>query len=65
MTYYPKPAWAVRQLLRASGLVEDVCEHGCGHPNVACLQEIDPEGKTILGYHGCDGCCSKDVDNND
>lgn len=57
---YPKPAWAVGQLQReVTGLVEDICEHGMGHPNRAWLDHNDPEDKRKLGVHGCDGCCIK------
>ena len=54
---YPKPDWAVQQIVRSSGLVEDVCAHGVGHPNEAWLKIHDPDGKLGLGIHGCDGCC--------
>ena len=31
---YPIPDWASHQIIRASGLIEDVCrDHNCGHPN--------------------------------
>lgn len=55
---YPKPDWAVKQIVRASGLVEDVCKHGLGHPNAAWMKLHDPDGEKGLGIHGCDGCCS-------
>lgn len=54
---YPIPDWAVGQLERETGLIEDVCEHGVGHPNATWLEKND--GKRKLGVHGCDGCCSK------
>jgi hypothetical protein len=54
---YSKPDWAVEQVTRVSGLVEDVCKHGVGHPNVECVKDIDPDGKRGLSVHGCDGCC--------
>ena len=50
---YKKPLWAVRQVTRETGLVEDVCEHGVGHPNVAFLRA----NKDFVGVHGCCGCC--------
>ena len=56
---YPRPPWAVRQLVRETGLLEDVCEHGVGHPNRAWLAEYDPHGERRWGVHGCDGCCSR------
>lgn len=54
---YPAASWAVRQVLRASGLVEDICKHGVGHPNRTWLRKHDPYGKKGFGVHGCDGCC--------
>lgn len=54
---YPKPDWAVSQFVRASGLIEDVCEHGIGHPNAGYLKIHDPDGEKSLGIHGCDLCC--------
>lgn len=54
------PSWAISQLVRASGLVEDVCEHGVGHPNKEWLAKYDPDGKLMLAIHGCDGCCRDD-----
>ena len=54
---YPPPTWAVQQTNRQSGLVEDICEHGVGHPNRHWIAEHDPDGKRALGVHGCDGCC--------
>ena len=56
---YDKPSWATQQVTRASGLVEDKCEHGVGHPNVEWLKTHDPTGSGAYGVHGCDGCCSK------
>lgn len=54
---YEKPDWAVKQITRASGLVEDICEHGVGHPNQEWLDKHDPSRKTGISIHGCDGCC--------
>lgn len=58
---YPKPDWAVEQIVRASGLVEDICECGCGHPNLEYSRRWDPDGSLCLGIHGCceNSCCSK------
>lgn len=52
-----KPDWAVDQVTRASGLIEDICEHGVGHPNGAWMEKFDPGGHRGWGIHGCDGCC--------
>ena len=57
-TQYKKPVWAVDQIIRASGLVEDICVHGVGHPNKEWLEGNDPDGKKSWAVHGCDGCCS-------
>lgn len=55
---YPKPWWALYQVTRTSGVVEDVCEHGCGHPNADYLKDnTEKVQKERLGIHGCCGCC--------
>ena len=54
---YRKPGWAVGQVTRLSGLLEDTCEHGVGHPNSDWLK-AHPKLRH-LSIHGCDGCCSK------
>jgi hypothetical protein len=53
---YKKPKWAVSQNVRMSGLVEDICVHGVGHPNEQWIAEHPGSDRLI---HGCDGCCSK------
>ena len=62
---YKKPHWAIAQIVRETGLVEDLCEHGCGHPNTEWLQENDPDGKKRLSVHGCCGCCWRTNDDPD
>lgn len=57
---YPMPAWAEYQVIRESGLVENVCEHGVGHPNAAWLKAH--ASRPHLGVHGRDGCCAKKGD---
>jgi hypothetical protein len=52
---YQKPEWAVGQVTRLSGLVEDTCKHGVGHPNSKWLADHPKLGH--LSIHGCDGCC--------
>ena len=56
---YTKPVWCVKQIVRgdsfAYGLVEDLCEHGIGHPNSEWLVNKAKH----WGIHGCDGCCSE------
>lgn len=54
---YKKAPWAVQQVVRASGVVEDICSHGVGHPNQEWVKENDAKGERALGIHGCDGCC--------
>lgn len=49
------PTWAVQQITRLGGLVEDICEHGVGHPNKEYLKQHKQQG---CGIHGCDGCCN-------
>lgn len=46
-----------RELVRADGRVERVCEHGVGHPigHMTAWQ-------TWMGVHGCDGCCANWTD---
>jgi len=54
---YLKPDWATHQVVRSSGLVEDICEHGIGHPNAEYLRINDPNGELGFACHGCDLCC--------
>lgn len=62
MKQYKKPDWAIKQIFR-DGMVEDICEHGVGHPNEKWYREmIKKHGKEEgqwYGVHGCDGCCCK------
>jgi len=61
-TLYPRPPWAVKQIVRASGLVEDISESGCGHPNAHWLKLHDPIGERGYSIHGCDGaCCAEKI----
>lgn len=57
MIKYKMPNWAVDQVVRISGLVEDICEHGIGHPNREFLDKHPEMAKKGYGIHGCDGCC--------
>lgn len=61
MNLYRKPEWAVRQIIREDGLVEDLCKHNIGHPNLDWLRENDPDGEFKYSIHGCDGCCDKHI----
>ena len=59
---YPIPDWASHQIIRVSGLIEDVCrDHKCGHPNENWLKIHDPDGSKGYAIHGCcEGlCCQK------
>lgn len=51
---WPTAKWAVNQIFRDNGVVEDLCEHGVGHPNRAWLEKYPSPHN---GIHGCDGCC--------
>lgn len=53
---YSKPSWAVAQTVRETGLLEDICKHGVGHPNEDWLMDHHENHWAI---HGCDGCCCK------
>ena len=60
---YPLPPWASHQILRASGMIEDICkDNSIGHPNKAWLKVHDLDGSKMLGVHGCDGCCCRGDD---
>lgn len=46
------------QVVRSSTLIEDICEHGVGHPNPDSAAYLNWRDKTEhWGTHGCDGCC--------
>lgn len=53
--------WPV--ILRASALIERVCEHGTGHPDPDSAwwknKQMGHEPGT-WETHGCDGCCHED-----
>ncbi len=57
-----RPKWAVGQVWRETGLLEDTCEHGIGHPNLDWLRNNDPYDRKYWSIHGCDGCCKSDKD---
>ena len=52
---YKKPKWAKTQIIRETGLVEDICKCGVGHPN----REFLKKNEDYSGIHGCCGCCHK------
>ena len=53
--------WSVSR--RETGLIEHICKHGIGHPNVGSMARLDylygPGSAGTWGVHGCDGCCSE------
>lgn len=53
-----KPDWAVDQIRRETGLIEDICECGVGHPNKDFMASCKKEDLRWIGVHGCCGCCS-------
>lgn len=61
MGKYPRPEWAVRQILRMSGIVEDVSKKSCGHPNRGWLSIHDADGDHTHSVHGCTGECLNDT----
>lgn len=55
---YEAPEWSIQQIRRASGLIEDICNCGVGHPNRAFLDTVkDAKRREVLSVHGCCGCC--------
>lgn len=45
-----------------SGIIEEVCEHGIGHPTKESAKKLAKKmGHSIKVWmtHGCDGCCKK------
>lgn len=56
----PPLSWG--KLRRSTGLVEYVCEHGCGHPDYASAKELAVKYKSSISTwltHGCCGCCAR------
>jgi len=50
-------------IMRETGLMEFICEHGVGHPAVSSAKFKDEQHKHEPGtwsIHGCDGCCHED-----
>jgi hypothetical protein len=61
MKTYKKPSWAINQTVRETGLVEDVCKHGIGHPNEEFLEGLSVMRRNNFRIHGCCGCCCDDM----
>lgn len=56
---WPQPEWAVGQVIRQSGIVENICEHGVGHPHRDWLRQVGNSGDE---RHLCDSCCREEPD---
>lgn len=67
-----KPAWAIQQIVRETGLIENICCHNIGHPDPDSAKRIalfhkeweqghctKQEAISAWRVHGCDGCCSE------
>lgn len=54
-----QPEWAITQTIRHDrhNMVEDICKHGCGHPNMYWMAK---NHKKDPGIHGCCGCCQSE-----
>jgi len=57
----PMPSWAIKQIVRESGLIENVCIHNIGHPHPNSVKYLADMGMTGFEIHSCDGCCCKEV----
>ena len=51
-----KKPWQ-QTIRRGSGLIENICEHGTGHPAAASVHWARINGNESMGVHGCCGCC--------
>ncbi len=50
---------------RETGLLEQFCEHGIGHPTLASAKEVARRyGHPVETWltHGCDGCCQSGME---
>jgi len=52
-----EPGPWVSTIRRETGLVENVCKCGVGHPAHASIHWLELHGKAGHGTHGCCGCC--------
>lgn len=52
---WKKPKWAIQQIFRDNGVIEDICEHEIGHPNKEWLDKYPSPHNSL---HFCDGCCT-------
>lgn len=47
-------------VVRASTLIERLCEHGIGHPDPDSAAFLNwRDGHDMWDIHGCDGCCAR------
>lgn len=47
----------VKQIRRESGLIENICKCGVGHPSAGSINWMKINGIKYMGVHGCCGCC--------
>lgn len=40
------------------GIMERICEHGIGHPDIDSARYLERNGREYKNIHGCDGCCT-------
>ena len=40
------------------GILERICKHGVGHPDMDSASYLDSIGQGFQNVHGCDGCCA-------
>lgn len=43
------------------GILERICEHGVGHPDIDSANFLRRIGKAEENVHGCDFCCSRQI----
>lgn len=49
-------------IVRETGLVEWVCEHGTGHPDMRSARKLAKKyghSESAWTTHGCDSCCRR------
>lgn len=47
----------VETIRRETGLIENVCKCGVGHPAIGSVHWMKLNGREKMGIHGCCGCC--------
>ena len=62
MGKYPRPEWAIQQIFRMSGLLENVDSIGVGHPSEEFVKKNGWDESWLI--HGChDNICCGEGDN--